>query len=231
MKDAKAQITGFKAMSTAALNKIQEEKFLIRDTSFQIPLNKAFVTIYKDKTGILFPGAGLGEGIFFEDLKYLEPMMKTGVYPVKGDGSFWEGEKERMRHLLDSMPYYCSKLSEMLKFNVEIKDDPKYLEDLSAAVNVKLKSKKINSDLYYFLSIYIGELLRIRENAEWKMLPVYSLNIYYFPELVKGNMLCWAINFIMRRFQLRYAPPIDIEELIQSANNFYPSNGRRYMEF
>ncbi len=231
MKDAKAQITGFKAMSTAALNKIQEEKFPIRDTSFQIESNKAFVTIYKDKTGILFPGAGLGEGIFFDDLKYLEPMIKTGVYPVKGDGSFWEGEKERMTHLPDSMPYYCSKLSDLLKFNVEIKDDPKYLEDLSAAVNVKLRSKKITKDLYYFLSIYIGELLRIRENAEWRMLPMYSLNIYYTPELVKGNMFSSPIGYFISRFELRHAPSVDIGELIQSANNFYPYNRRTYMAF
>ncbi len=222
---------GFQAMDLGPLNQIMEEKSPIRLKSYQIKYNKAYVTIYKDGTVILFPGAaGLGQGIFFEDIKYLEPMIKTGIYPVKGDGSFWEKEKDRALDFQKSMPYYCTKLSELLSYKVELNDNPEYLKELSGIVNKKFKEGNVPDNLYNYLAIFVGELLRGREKAEWKLLCQNSLNVYYCPELVKDRKYCDPFSYIIGELEMADFRPIDINTMIEGANNFYRYHKRNYLD-
>jgi len=230
MEQINAQKMGYKAMPTVELNKITGGRRLETDTFYQNKDNKAYITIFKDGTGTIFPGAGLGEGLFFENMSYLEPFLKSGVYPVKGDGSFWEKEKERIKDIKASINYYCSALSAQLNYNVELSGDPAYLKMLSEIVNEKLRKKKVDDNLYYYLCIYIGELIRRNTGAEWRLLPQYSLNIYYYPELVKGNTFYPLMGFLMSQFEMAKITPIDIETIIKKSNQFYPlKTDQRYM--
>ncbi len=230
MEQINAQKLGYKAMPAGELNKITRDRRLEQDAFYQNNDNKAYITIFKDGTGTIIPGAGLGEGLFFESIRDLEPFLKSGVYPVNGDGSFWEKEKERVKDIKGSINYYCSVLSEQLDCNVELSVDPGYLKKLSEIVNEKLRKKKVDDSLYYYLCIYIGELIRRNEGAEWRLMPQYSLNIYYHPELVKGKTFNSPIGFLLRELEMAKIIPIDIETMVKKSNQFYPlKTDHRYM--
>jgi hypothetical protein len=230
-KKSKSQSeTSYRILSTVKLNEIEEKKFAEIDSSYQVDYNKASVTIFKDKTAILFPGAGGGEGILFNNVSEMEEMIKSRNFPVKGDGSFWEREKSRMLKLNSEIPYYCDKLSELLDFKVEITNDPVYLKELSRVVNNKVINSKNSQELNNYLGIYIGELLRKKVNAKWRLFPRYTLNMYYLPELVNGNTYADPIYTVISQLEIASIIPIDIESLVEKANDFVPFSTRNYID-
>src|SRR6218665_4183096 len=83
MKDkATAQTQPYVVLSVQELNKIEERKQI--DTFYQLDYNMTTVTIFKDGTATLFPGAGLGEGLLFYDLKAMQRMIdEKGFFPKK----------------------------------------------------------------------------------------------------------------------------------------------------
>jgi hypothetical protein len=220
----------YKVLSVEELNKIEEAKRIETDTSYIIEYNGAFVTVFKDKTSILAPPVlGGKEGLFFYNVADMDEIIKSRNYPVKGNNSFWEKEKQRVLNFSDEMPYYCSRLTEMLNYKVELNSDKLYLKELSEVVTKKIKVQKDKKKLYNYLSIYIGELLRQRVNGEWKLLPQKALNVYYMPEITKDDKFCSHWSFIIGQLEMASFIPVDIESLIDKANVFYPIANRNYV--
>jgi len=219
----------YKEMTPQELNSIAEEKHLITDSTYQIDYNKAFVTTYKDKTGMLFPGNGGGNGIMFYDMEVMKKMIKEKNFPVKGEGTFWENEKERILHFDKSIAYYCSRLSELIAYNVHLSNDSLYLKELSRAINKKLKLNEPASNIYQYVGIYIGELLRIKKKGQWKLHPIYTLNIYYIPEIVCNKTFCNHWNFLFNQMEMASFKQIDIGNLINLADDFTPFVSRDYV--
>ncbi|OQP54579.1 hypothetical protein A4H97_21660 [Niastella yeongjuensis] len=227
------EVSGYKVMSTAALNELEEKNQSLIDSTYQLESNLAFVTVFKDKTAIILPGKGDKEGLFFENTEALNKMVESGVYPVKGDGSFWERQKSRVLNFANEMDYYCSRLSEMLNFKVELRNDPQYLKELSQIITLKFstKPKRIDKNLYCYLAIYVGELLRRKVDGAWKFLPIYSLNVYYQPEIVSNGKFCDHWGFIIGQLEMASFLPVDIEGLIERLEgDFFPVDSRRYAQ-
>ncbi|KIA92331.1 hypothetical protein OC25_16730 [Pedobacter kyungheensis] len=133
-------------MDIKSLSKLKDEKFDNIDHFYQLKSSMALVTIYKDGTATVFPSSG-GEGLYAHDIKYLEPMIESGIYPVKGDGSFLEKEKARIANLKESIPLYCTQLSQELDFDVKVSLDPFYLKGLSAVITKRFNTKRKNYPL------------------------------------------------------------------------------------
>ena len=225
-----SQTIKYKVLSIEELNKIEKEKRLKTDTSYIVEYNGAFATVFKDRTSILTPPVlGGKEGLFFYNVEDMNAMIASRIYPVKGNGSFWEKEKDRVINFSNEMPYYCSKLTEILNYKVELSNDKSYLKELSNVVTEKLKLKKNNKILCNYLSIYIGELLREKVNGEWKLLPEKALNVYYLPEIIKDNKFCSHWSFTIGQLEMASFIPVDIESLIEKANVFYPIGNRGYI--
>lgn len=219
----------YKVTDTRELNHLQAEKSSLEISSYQIEYNKALVTVYKDGTAILFPGSGGREGILFYDLESLKKMIKEKIFPVKGDGSFWEQQKERVINLDNSVDYYCKKLSEFLNHEIKISNDSTYLNELSEIVNVKLQAKKIDSNFYGYLAIYLGELIRRDVSGKWMLLPEYTLNVYYIPEIVYDNKFCNPWRHIINELEMASFKPVNLVNLIKEAD-FVPFAKRGYVQ-
>lgn len=221
----------YEILSIEQLNMVDTAKLQEIERSYILDYNGAFVTIYRDGSATLRPAVlGGKEGLLFHDLDAMNEMIASRSYPVKGNGGFWENEKARVLKFNQSMPYYLSWLSEMLEFNVEFSSDRSYLAELSAVATKVLGSKKKNKDLLRaYLTIYIGELLRQKVKGEWKLQPQKALNVYYVPEIVKGNKFCTHWNYVGKRLKVSNAIPVDIEKLVDSSNEFYPAFGRKYV--
>lgn len=228
MKDkATAQTQPYVVLSVQELNKIEEQKQI--DTFYQVDYNMATVTMFKDGTATLFPGAGLGEGLLFYDLKVMQRMIDERIFPVKGDGSFWEKEKSRVLQLNENIPYYCSRVSAFLGFSVELNTEKSYLKKLTEAINQKFYNQKVKDEEYLYLAIYIGELIRIKNKGRWVLFPAYTLNIYYIPEIVVDRSSFGPIWFVINRLELASYLPIDVEATINEAD-FAPYGNRSYIE-
>ncbi len=221
-------LLAYKEMSTKELNVIAERNKDMIDTTYQLDYNYASVFIFKNKTALLFPGSG-GNGIMFNDTEVMKKMIEEKKFPVKGDGSFWENEKERVLNLDSSIGYYCSRLSELLGYNVRLDSDPRYLKELSKAINQKLASKKVDINIYRYAAIYIGELIRMKKKGQWKLHPVYTLNVYYIPEIVCGNTFCDPWSYVINQMETASVMPIDIESLAEKASDFAPFTNRDYV--
>jgi hypothetical protein len=217
-------------LSIEDLNRIEKTKFSQIDTSYIVDYNGAFVTVFKDRTSILRPPVlGGDEGLLFDNVADMNEMIKSRTFPVKGNNSFWAQEKERVLNFSGSIPYYCNRLTELLDFKVELKDDADYLKEFSEVVNKKLKVKGGRNLLYHYLSIYIGEMIRLKVNGEWRLFPQYALNVYYVPEITKGSQFCSHWNTVIRRLEMAPSMPVNLETLISGANVFYPAAGRKYL--
>jgi len=228
MKDkATAQTQPYVVLSVQELNKIEERKQI--DTFYQLDYNMTTVTIFKDGTATLFPGAGLGEGLLFYDLKAMQRMIDERVFPVKGDGSFWEREKERVLQLNENIPYYCSKVSAFLGYDVELNTEKSYLKELTEAINQKFYNQKVKDEEYLYIAIYIGELIRIKNRGRWVLFPAYTLNMYYIPEIVADKDYCDPIWHVVHRLKDASYMPIDVEAIINEAD-FTPYGNRSYVE-
>lgn len=229
--NVKGQSLPYKVLPLTELNKIKEKKQDIIDTVYINDYNAVFVTIFKDGTAILSPPVlGGHEGLFFYDIEAMHAMIASREYPVKGTGTFWEKEKERIEHISTSIPYYCTKLSELLDFKVEVKDDTVYLKELSTVISNKMKAKKQPKYLKIYLSIYIGELIRRRVDGEWKLFTEYAFHIYYIPRVVKEEKSCDVISFIIGELEITKFMPFDMEYVINKAKErFYPYNKDRYV--
>lgn len=230
--DIKAKPLPYKVLLLEELNKIAEEKQEIVDTFYINDYNAVFVTLFKDGTAILSPPVlGGPEGIFFNDIEAMHAMIASRKYPVKGTGSFWEKEKERIEHIDTSISYYCTKLSELLNFKVEVNDDSVYLKELSSVIDSKIKSKKLPKYLKEYLSIYIGELIRKKLGGEWKLAIEYAFHIYYTPDVVKDNKH-YDLWFILSELDMTKFIPFDLIYIIDNAKEkFYPYNQDRYIKY
>ncbi len=215
------------ALSVKELNKIEEKKEI--DIFYQLDYNMATVTMFKDGTATLLPGAGLGEGLLFYDLGVMERMIEGRVFPVKGDSSFWEMEKERVLRLEANIPYYFSKVSAFLGFDVKLINDKNYLKELSQVINQKLYNQKVKDEEHLYLAIYIGELIRERSKGKWTLFPEYTLNVFYIPEIVVGTEYCDAIGHVIYRLAEASYMPIDVDIIIKEIG-FTPYGNRRYIE-
>jgi hypothetical protein len=224
---AAAQEQPYVALPVQELNKIEEQKQV--DTFYQVDYNMATVTIFKDGTATLFPGAGLGEGLLFYDLKLMQKMIEERVFPVKGDGSFWEKEKERVLQLNENIPYYCSKVSAFLGFDVSLNTGKDYLKKLTEVINQKFYNQKVKDEEYLYLAIYIGELIRIKSKSKWVLHPEYTLNIYYIPEIVADKNYCDPVWHVVHRLNEASYMPIDVEAIINEVD-FAPFGNRSYVE-
>ncbi len=220
----------YRVMSLKELSQIMDRNRLNIDTSYIIDYNKAFVTIFKDGTSILTPPAlGGDEGLFFANIDVMQRMIQSKIYPVKGNGSFWELEKDRVINFSGSMDYYRKKLSEWLEFKVEFNTDNAYLIELSGIVSKKLQHKtKVNKLLINYVSIYVAEMLRQKLNGKWELLPEYSLNMYYTPEIVSKNTFCNPWYFINYELSFASHRAINIEDIIIKVNSFLPIENRTY---
>lgn len=226
MKESNAQKQVYIAMDIKSLSKLKDEKFDNIDRFYQLKSNMALVTIYKDGTATLFPASG-GEGLYADDIKYLEPMIASGVYPVKGDGSFFEKEKARIANLKESIPYYCAELSKKLDFDVKVSLDSVYLEGLSEVITKRFNTKRKDYPLAYLLSVYVGELIRVQEGAEYLFSVNYNLNIYYSPELTKNGKFCTFVGEFIRELEIAHVTPVRLGEFISKrCNHFYPIRRR-----
>ena len=221
----------YKVLPVAQLNKVIDDKQGIIDTSYINDYNAIFVTIFKDGTAVLSPPIlGGEEGLLFYDIEAMHAMIASREYPVKGTGTFWEKERQHIEHISTSISYYCIKLSELLDFKVEVKDDPVYLQELSAIIGNKMKTKKQPKYLKEYLGIYIGELIRLRTEGEWKFFIEYAFHIYYIPEVVKEGKSCDVINLIIGELDIAKFMPFDIEYVIDKAKDrFHPYNNDRYV--
>jgi len=228
MEESNAQKEFYSAMDIKSLSKINDKKFDNIDHFYQLKSNMALVTIYKDGTVTLFPASG-GEGLYADDIKYLEPMIASGVYPVKGDGSFFEKEKTRIANLRESIPYYCAELSKKLDFDVKVSLDPIYLERLSVVITKRFSTKRKDYPLAYLLSVYVGELMRVQEGAEYIYRPENTLNIYYTPELTKDGKFCTFVGEFIRELEIAHVTPVNVGEFLSKRNDFYPILTRRYI--
>ena len=190
------------------------------------------MTVFKDGTSILLPPVlGGDEGLYFYNFIDMEKMINSRIYPVKGTQSFWEKEKERVLNFSNEIPHYCSELSKMLEYKVEINNDTAYLYALSKVVNEKLKLKENDTILYNYLAIFIGELLRVKIEGEWKLLPQNSLNVYYIPEITKDDEFCNHWSFIINELKIAKITPIDIQYLVNKAGVFFPQGRRKYFNY
>lgn len=222
----------YEILSREELDKIEIAKEKEIKKSYILDYNGAFVTIFRDGSATVRPPVlGENEGLVFYDLDAMNEMIASRSYPVKGNDTFWEKEKERVLHFNDSMPYYCERLSEMLDFKVEFNHDAAYLAQLSEVATKALKGKTKKKDLLRaYLTIYIGELLRQKVNGKWRLLPHASLNVYYVPEITKGNQYCEHWNSVVRQLEMASFIPVNIEALIERANEFYPIGNRKYAD-
>lgn len=223
----------YEVLDLEGINKIETEKLHQIKRSYILDYNGAFITVYNDGSAVVRPPIlGEKEGLVFYDLDAMEKMIASRAYPVKGNDTFWEVEKERVLDLAGSMPYYCAWLSEMMGFKTELNSNKAYLAELSAAAKEALTSKKIKKKdkefLRGYLSIYIVELLRQKVGGQWKLKPVPFLNVYYVPEIVKGNKYASPWKHLGSRLKTAGFMPVDIEELVESSNEFYPAMGRNY---
>lgn len=230
-RNLKAQASSkYRVLSVKELNSIEEKNRSNIIKSYIIDYNKAFVTMFKDGSSIILPPIlGGKEGLFFYDSQDMDNMIKSQIFPVKGTGSFWEKEKKRVLSFSCQISYYCLKLSDILDYKVVISQDSSYLRELSDIINKKLKLKK-DKNLYFYLAIYVGELLRQKLNAKWKLFPEYSLNMSYHPEIVYNNKFCDHWGFVIDQLKMADFLPVDIEDLVERSNQFFPINDRRYIE-
>jgi hypothetical protein len=220
----------YRILSLTELNQIESTKRSLIDTTYIVDYNGAFATVFKDGTSILLPPVlGGKEGLFFYRVSDMNEMIKLNTFPVKGNNSFWENEKERALHFPDAMPYYCSKLTELLNYKTEFKDDASYLKTLSEVISKKLKSSKNSKTLINYLSIYVSELLRQRVDGQWQLTPQKALNVYYIPEIIKQEKFCSPWSIILGELELVSFLPIDIDAIIEKANVFYPIANRNYL--
>ena len=227
MENKSAAQVPYMALSVQELNKIEEKKKI--DTFYQLDYNMATVTMFKDGTATLFPGGGLGEGLLFYDLGVMKRMIEERVFPVMGDGSFWEKEKERVLRLNENIPYYCEKVSAFLGLEVQMSIEKEYLKKLTGAINQKFYNQKVEDKMYLYLAIYIGELIRIKNKGKWILFPEYTLNVYYIPEIVVEKKSYGPIWFVINRLELASYMPLDVETIIEEAD-FAPYGNRRYVE-
>ncbi len=219
----------YKVLSVKELTKIETNKKQEIDSSYIIDYNGAFVTTFKDKSSIILPPVlGGEEGLLFYDIADMYKMIENKVYPVKGNNSFWEKESLRVLKFPDAINYYCSELSRILNYGVEINNDTAYLGELSRVINTSLGSKKQKSLLYNYLAIYISELLRRKADATWQLMPQKALNVYYIPEIVKDGKFCTPWSFLIGQLEMVSFMPINIENLLDRANLFYPIQNRTY---
>lgn len=232
IKEAGAKTLPYVVLSRAKLLKIGNEKRDQVDTFYILDYNAVFVTIYKDGTAMLIPPIlGGDEGLFFTDIKAMNDMIAQRVYPVKGTGSFWEKEKARIMDINGSMLYYVSKLSEILNFLVEVKNDSEYLKQLSLVVSKKLKSKRRDRNLENYLAIYIGELIRLRVDGTWKLRKNHTFNVYYYPDVTKGAERLDILGYVIGELGFAKYTTLNIEEIVKnSLSLFIRYNRGRYEE-
>jgi len=196
------------------------------DTTYQIENNNAFVTIFKDKTGVIYTTSiEANEGIYFNDLKFVQKMIDSGVYPVKGDGSFWETQKDKLYDFPKLVDESIKKLSKTFEFDFKLQSDKEYLENLSQVLIQKIKGKKVKKELYYYLAIYLGELKRLEIDGEYRFFPNYNLNVYFYPELFVNNTSCSYIGTIIGRLEIIKYKDISVRELLDDLN-FSPAGKR-----
>lgn len=218
------------SLSINKISKVEFEKELLLVRSFQIEYNKALVNIYNDNTAIIFPASGTGEGMYFTNLETMQKIIGMKTFPVKGDGSFWEKEKQRLIKLDQFIPYYLEELSKIIGFNIQISFDKKYLKEVSKHINLYLNSSKINKNSYYYIAIFISELIRRSNNGVWKLIPIYTLNIYYIPEIVFNHSYCHPWSIIIRSLEISKIRPINIEQLVEYAGVFTIFQSREYLD-
>lgn len=222
----------YKVLSLDELNKIEELKRSETDTTYIVEYNGAFVTVFKDGSSIILPPVlGGNEGLLFDDVGEMKKMIESRIFPVKGNNSFWENERNRVLNFPDSISYYCSKLTKMLNYKVELTHDKVYLKELSKVITDKYKTTSDKRNLRNYVSIYVGELLRQRVNGRWRLAKEMSLNVYFIPEITKGDTYCDHWNFVIGELEMASFIPFDIENLIERASTmFHPIRGRRYLD-
>lgn len=218
----------YRVVSTIELNDFFQKNHSDILKHFQDEQNYASITILKDESVILFPAVG-NEGIWYRNQFEYEKMKQSGYYPVKGDNSFWEKEKDNIIQINTKISDYFEKLSKDLGFNVEINQDSVYLSILSEKINNHLLTRKKKDDeIYYIIALYIAESIRNRINGDWELLPIYTLNVYYIPEITLDEKFCNPWNYIIGQLKMYSFLPVDIYSLIEKSNFFVMKNGRKY---
>jgi hypothetical protein len=176
------------------------------------------------------PVLGGDKGFFFDDHKNMIEMINAKKYPIKIKSNFWQREKLRIKEMDSFVSYNCETLSILLDFEINIEGDSIYLKKLSDVINAKYKKlKKKNKDLDYYIATYIGEVIRKRNDAEWKLLPKYAFEVYYIPEIVKDSTFCPHWGFVFNQIEMISFIPLDIETLIEDYGKFYPFTNNRYV--
>jgi hypothetical protein len=215
------------SLTVPELNRIEEQKE--KDTFYQLPFNMATVTIFTDGTATLFPGAGMGDGLFFSDLKVMETMIQSKVFPVTGTDSIWEAEKERLLKLNDSINVYTSQLSDLLGIELKFTAEESFLQLISQRLNDKIQSQALSPELEISVAIFIGEIIRRKHTGRWVLFPQFTLNVYYIPELTVANSYCDPIHEVLSAFAKSSNNQIDLHK-IASQIEFFPIENRRYVD-
>lgn len=227
----KAQ-NNFKVLPLTELDEIRRQKDDQVESDYIQEDNSAFVTLFKDGTAVISPPVlGGDEGLYFLDRETMKKMVASASYPVKGTGSFWEREKERILDLENQMPYFLEKLSKLFGMEVKVSQDIEYLGKLSQAITSTLKSKPKNrKDIHLMVGLYVAEVIRTRENARWGLFPLPSLNMAYEPEVVKGTIACSPYSYVVGQLEMASFLPVDLQKLISvTSDQFFNTGNRRYL--
>ncbi len=221
----------FKILSLNDLNVIELKKKNDISKSYIVEYNKAFVIIFKDGTSILRPPVlGGNKGLYFDDYNDMIKIIDTKVYPISNNITFWERNKEQVQIIDSFISTNIEKLSTLLKFEVIFDDDSAYLKSLSDTINTNYKKiKRKDKDLDYYIAIYIGETIRRKNNAVWKLLPKNGFEISYIPEIVKDSTFCSHWGFVFGQLEMISYIPIELETIVQDSGKFFEFTRNRYI--
>jgi hypothetical protein len=128
---------------------------------------------------VVLPNVG-AEGILFYEKGSLENMIIAKKFPVRGDSNYFQLHVLEIIEIEKNVDQYVKQLSDLLKIEVNVSDDPKHLELLSRAINTFLTDND-KEGLFVPLGIFFHELLRKRIAGKWCLEKEYVLNPYYVP--------------------------------------------------
>ena len=205
------------------LLKILEQSEIVSDDD--IEYNMASVYGLADNRIIVLPNFGT-EGILFYDKGSLQKMIDDRKFPVKGTGNVFELYVDDMLQVEKTHQKFIDQLGHLLGMKVEVSDDPKNLDSLSAHVNKFMAGKDKNDlfngkdNLYVPLGIFFHELVRQHIKGTWGLDKEYTLNPYYTPYITDEKNRTYRIwptladrlrgkTFYCRKFLSEISKPVN----------------------
>ncbi|MCG2617456.1 hypothetical protein LZZ85_24370 [Terrimonas sp. NA20] len=153
-------------------------------------------TIYRGNSGIYYLMPAVGPYGIKARKEVLDSILESGVIPIEENppNPFVKAKNE-LKKIDENIQFYLSELNSKLDLAItmELLADESFYSIINTKVNA-LDGEDSYRTLFIPLGVVVGEIVRIRENGEWRLNKKYGYNPYFIPYITngKGYFLPWT---------------------------------------